>query len=78
VGKARPRVVLVHGDIFNAPARFAAMEPPAANHRLVLGKTGGASASARQSMGRTSTLTRATLAEVLAEEPTHLVGHTLR
>jgi hypothetical protein len=54
-----PRVVLVHGDVFDAPAAFAAMEPLAAHHRLVLVNR-RASAPARQSMGRTSTLTRAT------------------
>ena len=35
-GRRGPRVVLVHGDVFDAPATFAAMEPLAANHRLVL------------------------------------------
>jgi pimeloyl-ACP methyl ester carboxylesterase len=40
-GRHGPRVVLVHGDIFDAPATFAAMEPPAANHRLVLGNRRG-------------------------------------
>ena len=45
MGKTRPAVVLVHGDIFDAPATFAAMEPLTANHQLVLVNRRGFGAS---------------------------------
>jgi hypothetical protein len=32
-GRQGPRVVLVHGDVFDARATFGAMEPLAASHR---------------------------------------------
>jgi pimeloyl-ACP methyl ester carboxylesterase len=44
-GRHGPRVVLVHGDIFDAPATFASMEPLAANHQLVLVNRRGFGAS---------------------------------
>jgi pimeloyl-ACP methyl ester carboxylesterase len=44
-GRHGPRVVLVHGDVFDAPAAFAAMEPLAAHHRLILVNRRGFGAS---------------------------------
>jgi pimeloyl-ACP methyl ester carboxylesterase len=58
-GRHGPRVVLVHGDIFDASAVFAAMEPLAADHRLVLVNRRGFGASPAVD-GRTSTLMPAT------------------
>lgn len=74
-GRHGPRVVLVHGDIFDAPATFAAMEPLAANHRLVLVNRRGFGASPAVD-GEDFDVDAGDLAEVLAEEPTHLVGHS--
>ena len=74
-GRHGPRVVLVHGDIFDAPATFAAMEPLAANHRLVLVNRRGFGASSAVD-GEDFDVDAGDLAEVLAEEPTHLVGHS--
>jgi pimeloyl-ACP methyl ester carboxylesterase len=44
-GRHGPRVVLVHGDVFDSPATFAAMELLAVNHRLVLVNRRGFGAS---------------------------------
>ena len=74
-GRHGPRVVLVHGDIFDAPAVFAAMEPLAADHRLVLVNRRGFGASPAVD-GEDFDVDAGDLAEVLAEEPTHLVGHS--
>lgn len=74
-GRHGPRVVLVHGDISDAPATFAAMEPLAANHRLVLVNRRGFGASPAVD-GEDFDVDAGDLAEVLAEEPTHLVGHS--
>jgi pimeloyl-ACP methyl ester carboxylesterase len=70
-----PRVVLVHGDVFDSPTIFAAMEPLAANHRLVLVNRRGFGASPEVE-GEDFDVDAGDLAEVLAEEPTHLVGHS--
>jgi pimeloyl-ACP methyl ester carboxylesterase len=74
-GRHGPRVVLVHGDIFDAPAIFAAMKPLAADHRLVLVNRRGFGASPAVD-GEDFNVDAGDLAEVLAEEPTHLVGHS--
>jgi pimeloyl-ACP methyl ester carboxylesterase len=74
-GRHGPRVVLVHGDVFDAPATFAAMKPLAANHRLVLVNRRGFGASPAVD-GEDFDVDAGDLAEVLAEEPTHLVGHS--
>ena len=74
-GQEGPRVVLVHGDIFDAPATFAAMEPLAASHRLVLVNRrgfGGSPATDAEDFD----IDAGDLAEVLVEEPAHLVGHS--
>jgi pimeloyl-ACP methyl ester carboxylesterase len=74
-GPHGPRVVLVHGDVFDSPAIFAAMEPLAANHRLVLVNRRGFGASPAVE-GEDFDVDAGNLAEVLAEEPSHLVGHS--
>ena len=74
-GRHGPRVVLVHGDIFDGPTAFAAMEPLAANHRLVLVNRRGFGASPAVE-GEDFDVDAGDLAEVLAEEPTHLVGQS--
>ena len=74
-GRHGPRVVLVHGDVFDAPAAFAAMEPLAANHRLVLVNRRGFGASPAVD-GEDFDVDAGDLAEVLVEEPTHLVGQS--
>jgi pimeloyl-ACP methyl ester carboxylesterase len=74
-GRHGPRVVLVHGDVFDAPAIFAAMKPLAADHRLVLVNRRGFGASPAVE-GEDFDVDAGDLAEVLAEEPTHLVGHS--
>ena len=74
-GRHGPRVVLVHGDVFDSPAIFAAMEPLAANHRLVLVNRRGFGASPAVE-GEDFDVDAGDLAEVLAEEPAHLVGHS--
>jgi pimeloyl-ACP methyl ester carboxylesterase len=74
-GRHGPRVVLVHGDVFDSPATFAAMEPLAANHRLVLVNRRGFGASPAVE-GEDFDVDAGDLAEVLTEEPTHLVGHS--
>jgi pimeloyl-ACP methyl ester carboxylesterase len=74
-GRRGPRVVLVHGDVFDAPATFAAMEPLAANHRLVLVNRRGFGASPEVD-GEDFDVDAGDLAEVLTDEPTHLVGHS--
>jgi pimeloyl-ACP methyl ester carboxylesterase len=74
-GRHGPRVVLVHGDVFDAPAAFAAMEPLAANHRLVLVNRRGFGASPAVD-GEDFDVDACDLAEVLVEEPTHLVGQS--
>ena len=58
-----------------APAIFAAMEPLAANHRLVLVNRRGFGASPAVE-GEDFDVDAGDLAEVLAEEPAHLVGHS--
>jgi pimeloyl-ACP methyl ester carboxylesterase len=74
-GRHGPRVVLVHGDVFDAPATFAAMEPLAAHHRLILVNRRGFGASPAVD-GEDFDVDAGDLAEVLVEEPTHLVGHS--
>jgi pimeloyl-ACP methyl ester carboxylesterase len=74
-GRHGPRVVLVHGDVFDAPTAFAAMEPLAANHRLVLVNRRGFGAS-QVVEGEDFDVDAGDLAEVLAEEPSHLVGQS--
>ena len=74
-GRHGPRVVLIHGDVFDSPATFAAMELLAANHRLVLVNRRGFGASAAVE-GEDFDVDAGDLAEVLTEEPTHLVGHS--
>ena len=74
-GRHGPRVVLVHGDVFDSPATFAAMEPLAADHRLVLVNRRGFGASPAEE-GEDFGVDAGDLAEVLVEEPTHLVGHS--
>jgi pimeloyl-ACP methyl ester carboxylesterase len=74
-GRHGPRVVLVHGDVFDAPATFAAMKPLAANHRLVLVNRRGFGASPAVD-GEDFDVDASDLAEALAEEPAHLVGHS--
>jgi pimeloyl-ACP methyl ester carboxylesterase len=74
-GRHGPRVVLVHGDVFDSPATFAAMEPLAADHRLVLVNRRGFGASPAVE-GEDFDVDAGDLAEVLVEEPTHLVGHS--
>jgi len=74
-GRHGPRVVLVHGDVFDAPAAFAAMEPLAAHHRLILINRRGFGASPAVE-GEDFDVDAGDLAEVLAEEPSHLVGHS--
>jgi pimeloyl-ACP methyl ester carboxylesterase len=74
-GRHGPRVVLVHGDVFDSPAIFAAMEPLAANHRLILVNRRGFGASPADE-GEDFDVDAGDLAEVLAEEPSHLVGHS--
>ena len=54
---------------------FAAMEPLAVNHRLVLVNRRGFGASPAVE-GEDFDVDAGDLAEVLAEEPTHLVGHS--
>jgi pimeloyl-ACP methyl ester carboxylesterase len=75
-GRHGPRVVLVHGDIFDAPAVFAAMEPLAADHRLVLVNRRGFGASPAVD-GEDFNVDAGDLAEVLAEEPTNPSRGTL-
>jgi pimeloyl-ACP methyl ester carboxylesterase len=74
-GRHGPRVVLVHGDVLDAPAAFAAMEPLAAHHRLILVNRRGFGASPAVD-GEDFDVDARDLAEVLAEEPSHLVGHS--
>jgi len=74
-GRQGPRVVLVHGDVFDAPATFAAMEPLAASHRMVLVNRRGFGGS-RAVHGQDFDIDAGDVAEVLNEEPAHLVGHS--
>lgn len=74
-GRQGSRVVLVHGDVFNAPATFAALEPLAVNHRLVLVNRRGFGHSPIVD-GEDFDVDAGDVAEVLAEEPAHLVGHS--
>jgi pimeloyl-ACP methyl ester carboxylesterase len=74
-GRHGPRVVLVHGDVFDAPAIFAAMEPLAAHHRLVLVNRRGFGASPAVD-GKDFDVDAGDLEEVLVEEPSHLVGQS--
>ena len=74
-GRHGPRVVLVHGDVFDSPSIFAAMEPLAASHRLVLVNRRGFGASPAVE-GEDFDVDAGDLAEVLAEAPAHLVGHS--
>jgi pimeloyl-ACP methyl ester carboxylesterase len=74
-GRQGSRVVLVHGDVFNAPATFAALEPRAASHRLDLVNRRGFGRSPIVD-GEDFDVDAGDVAEVLAEEPAHLVGHS--
>jgi hypothetical protein len=71
-GRHGPRVVLVHGDVFDSPAIFAAMEPLAANHRLVLVNRRGL-APASSAGGSAAMRRRLTLAgrDVVLHEALH-------
>lgn len=69
------RVLLVHGDVFDAQMTFAAQQPLAASYRLVLLN--------RRGFGRSPdveaedfAVDAQDVAEVLREEPSHLVGHS--
>jgi pimeloyl-ACP methyl ester carboxylesterase len=64
-GRRGPRVVLVHGDVFDAPAIFAAVKPLAADHRLVLVNRRGFGASPAVE-GEDFDVDAGDLAEVLA------------
>jgi hypothetical protein len=67
-GRQGPRVVLVHGDVFDARATFGAMEPLAASHRLVLVNRRGFGGS-RAVDGQDFDIDAGDVAEVLNEEP---------
>jgi pimeloyl-ACP methyl ester carboxylesterase len=74
-GQQGPRVVLVHGDVFDAPTTFKSLEPLAAGHRLVLVNRRGFGASPAVD-GEDFDVDAGDVAEVLNEEAAHLVGHS--
>lgn len=69
------RVVLVHGDVHDAPMTFAAQEPLATSYRLVLLNRRGFGNSPDVE-GEDFDVDAEDVAEVLSEAPAHLVGHS--
>jgi pimeloyl-ACP methyl ester carboxylesterase len=74
-GAEGDRVVLVHGDVFDAVMTFRALEPLAARYRLVLVNRRGFGRSPAVD-GEDFEVDAADVADVLADEPAHLVGHS--
>lgn len=69
------RVVLVHGDVFDAQMTWTAQQPLAATHRLVLLNRRGFGHSPDVD-GEDFEVDAEDVADVLSEEPAHLVGHS--
>lgn len=69
------RVVLVHGDVFDGPMTFAALQPLAASYRLLLVNRRGFGNSPDVD-GEDFEVDARDVEEVLREEPAHLVGHS--
>lgn len=69
------RVVLVHGDVFDARLTFAAQEPLAASYQLLLLNRRGFGNSPDVD-GEDFEVDAEDVAEVLREQPAHLVGHS--
>lgn len=74
-GRSGDRVVLVHGDVFDASAIFEAQQPLAASYRLVLVNRRGFGNSPDVD-GEDFEVDADDVAEILQGEPAHLVGHS--
>jgi pimeloyl-ACP methyl ester carboxylesterase len=74
-GEQGDRVLLVHGDVFDAPATFSEQRPLSTSYRLVLLNRRGFGNSPEVE-AEDFAVDAGDVAEILREQPAHLVGHS--